>query len=230
MVETPQTDSLPARAAPKSVFFAVTVMVFILTLSAAESVGFVPYYVDGTEPRSLAGQARTLAIADLPELGDEVEPVEITTPVSGVAKPSRIRIPSVGMDLPVSNPETRDTEELFDLLKAGPARFVDSALLGEKGNVIIFGHSSHLPVVSVPMYKAFNSIPKLKAGDSIMIEGGGKEYMYSVISVKKVDVSVGQIDMSKEGNKLTIVTCDTLSGKSARFVLEAELIGSYAME
>lgn len=197
-------------------------MIFILTLSAADSVGFVPYYVDGTEPR-----ARTLAIADLPELGEQVQAPARNGAIEAVAKPSRIRIPAVGMDLPVSNPETRDTEELFDLLKAGPARYVDSALLGEKGNVIIFGHSSHLPVVSVPMYKAFNSIPKLKAGDTILIEGGGKEYMYSVLSVKRVDVSVGQIDMSKEGNRLTIVTCDTLSGKSARFVLEAELIGSF---
>ena len=54
--------------------------------------------------------------------------------------------------------------------------------------------------------------------------------MYSVISVKGVDVSVGQIDMSKDGNRLTIVTCDTLSGKSKRFVLDAELIGSFEIE
>lgn len=223
MTETP-------TKAPFSVFLAASVVIFVLSLSAADSVGFVPYYVDGTEPRHTK-----LALNDLPELGEEMpfgtvvakeEPA--AEPVVAVAvAPTHIRINAIGLDLPISNPETRDLEELDTVLKNGPARYVDSALLGEKGNVLIFGHSSHLPVVHNQMYKAFNKIPELKVGDSISIEGGGKEYLYSVKSVEKVDANDGIIDLAKTGNRLTIVTCDTLSGKSSRFVLEAELVGSY---
>lgn len=112
-------------------------------------------------------------------------------------------------------------------MKDGPARYVDSALLGEKGNILVFGHSSHLPVVHNQMYKAFNKIPDLKEGDTIEIEGGGKAYTYRVLAVRSVDAEEGIIDLSREGNRLTIVTCDTLTSKSARFVVDAELVGSY---
>jgi len=207
--------------APFSVFLAATVVIFVLSLSAADSVGLVPYYVDGTEP------TRSLSIAKLPELGEEVVPSVEEEPETPGILPQRMRIAKIDLDLPVSNPETRDVEMLDAILKSGPARFVDSARLAEKGNILIFGHSSHLPVVHNQMYKAFNRIPDLQAGDSISIEGGGKEYVYSVTSIKQVDAEEGVVDLSKIGNKLTIVTCDTLTGKSARYVLEAELVGSY---
>ncbi len=86
-----------------------------------------------------------------------------------------------------------------------------------------------MPVVHNQMYKAFNKIPELEVGDSITVEGEGKVFEYVVTSVTKVDAEEGIIDLSKTGHKLTIVTCDTLTGKSSRFVLEAEFVGSYAI-
>ncbi|MFZ2719384.1 MAG: sortase [Minisyncoccia bacterium] len=207
---------------PVSVFLATTTVVFFLALSAADSVGFVPYYIDGSEPRD------SLSIAELPELGEETLVSPIEEEETGIA-PTRLQIPSIDLDLPVQNPPTRDIAALDEVLKKGSARYVDSALLGEKGNVLIFGHSSHLPVVHNQMYKAFNKVPDLKEGDSILVSGGGMEYSYRVITVKSVDAEEGIIDLAKTGNRLTIVTCDTLTSKSARFVVEAELVGSYAL-
>ena len=214
-----------SRTAPFSVFLAASVVIFVLSLSAADSVGFVPYYIDGTDPAP-----SRVAIKDLPELGEEQGQGtrDEGTSEAGV-NPTHIRIPSIDLDLPISNPDTRDTTKLDTILQNGPARYVDSAKLGEKGNVLIFGHSSHLPIVHNQMYKAFNKIPDLKAGATIIVEGNGKAYEYSVIDVKSVETTDADaiIDLSKTGNKLTIVTCDTLTGKSARFVAEAELVGSY---
>jgi LPXTG-site transpeptidase (sortase) family protein len=195
----------------------VGVILFFLTLSAADSIGFVPDYLDSDE------SGGNLSLADLPELGEE-----IITSQNGVL-PSRIIISAIGLDLPVSNPETRDIQALDTILQKGPARYVDSALLGESGNVLIFGHSSHLPVVHNQMYKAFNRVPDLKSGDSIIVQGGGKEFAYRVLSVKSMNAEDGVIDLAKSGNRLTIVTCDTLTSKSARFVVEAELVGSYEL-
>lgn len=202
-----------------SVFLAATVVIFFLALSAADSVGFVPYYIDGTPPRPKV-TVESLAAIPQEEVALPAEEAE------GVA-PSRIRIPAIDLDLPVLNPQTRDIAALDEVLKDGPARYMDSALLGEKGNVLIFGHSSHLPVVHNQMYKAFNRVPDLKEGDTIEVEGGGKVYTYRVLGVKGVNAEEGIIDLSREGNRLTIVTCDTLTSKSARFVVDAELIGSY---
>src|SRR3989344_854839 len=215
-VGTPDTSQKP----PFAVFLAATVMLFFLSLSTADSIGFVPDYIDGT--------ATDVELTNLPELGEEVaEPAtEVATPVK-VQLPTRLKIPAIGLDLPVQNPSTKDIEALDVLLQKGPARYVDSAKLGEKGNAIIFGHSSHLPIVRNQMYKAFNRIPELEAGDSITVTGtDGTMYLYKVTSIKKVNAADTSIDMSVDlGTRLTIVTCDTLTSKSSRFVLEAEFIG-----
>lgn len=223
---------------PAPVFAAATIVIFFLSLSAAESIGFVPCYVDGTDC-AIRASTRTIsaglfdanreivALSELPELGSETSPisnVQLPTPVL----PERIVIPEINLDLPVQNPSTRDIATLDEYLKDGPVRYVDSAKLGEKGNVLIFAHTSHLPVVKNQMYKAFNRVPDLKPGDSITLQGEGKTYLYTVRSVRKTNVENVEesiIDLSPtQGRKLTLVTCNTLAGKSARFVLEADFV------
>lgn len=226
-----------AHKPPFAVYLAATVILFVLTLSVADSVGLVPDYIDGTQSEHIAStvlsaQEGSLPVSDLPELGQESQAPVVVAPVKPVApatsKPVTILIPSIGMNLPVQNPSTRDLGALDTLLQKGPARYVDSAKLGERGNVIIFAHSSHLPVVKNQMYKAFNRVPELVQGDTITIVGDdGQKYLYSVTSVRKADVNDATIDLSpRVGTKLTLVTCDTLTGKSARFILEADFIGT----
>jgi len=212
------------KRAPAPVFVAMTVVIFVFSLSAADSIGFVPYFIDGSEPSH-----ERVALSSLPELGPELRGEgqgmgdEETAVVT--ALPERIVIPQVSIDLPVQNPNTRDIEVLDTLLQDGPVRYVDSAQLGEKGNVLIFAHTSHRPVVHNQMFKAFNRIPELEAGDTITIEGNGKSYLYTVTSVRQANAEEAVIDISPSvGRKLTLVTCDTLTGKDARYILEADFV------
>lgn len=202
---------------PFPVFAAATVFFFFSALSAADSVGFVPYFIDGTAPAS------RVAVADLPMLGEGVAPVSAVT-----ALPTHIAISAINLDLPVQNPQTRDIALLDTVLEKGPARYADSARLGEDGNVLIFAHSSHLPIVHNQMFRAFNDVPELIAGDEIALTGDdGATYLYRVTSVRKADANSAVIDLSKtQGKKLTLVTCDTLTGKSARFIVEAAFVRS----
>ena len=212
------SQAINQQKPPTRVFIAATVVIFFLSLSAADSIGFVPYYVDGSAPSQVA-------LHDLPELGDDKNETE--GPEEAL-KPERIIINAVSLDLPILNPETRDIDALDAVLQDGPARYVDSALLGEKGNVLIFAHTSHLPVVHNSMYKAFNRLPELEDGDVIALQGGGKEYIYSVMHVRRADAEDEIIDLSPSlGQVLTLVTCDTLTSKSSRWIVEAEFIGSY---
>lgn len=205
---------------PKRVFFAASTVMFFLMLSAADSVGLVPYYIDGSHRDAVA-------LSQLPELGEEKNIVSATP----TALPSRIVISSIGLDLPIQNPATRDIAALDALLQSGPARYVDSARLGEKGNILIFAHSSHLPIVHNQMYKAFNRVPELVEGNVITVIGkdsSGVEqtYLYVVRSVRRADAHEEIIDLSpKSGTRLTLVTCDTLTSKASRFVLEADFVG-----
>ena len=193
---------------PMSVFLAAVVVIFLGSLSAATSVGFVPYYVDGVRPEShlvaisepLGESPETVALSELPQLGIEELLVlargltlspdalpEGSVPLQTVL-PKRIVIPQIGMDLSVQNPETRDIGLLDTLLQSGPARFMDSARLGGRGNVLIFAHSSNVPVVRNQMYKAFNRIPELSVGNVITLVGDdGVEYLYRVRSVQQVN-------------------------------------------
>jgi LPXTG-site transpeptidase (sortase) family protein len=212
------TESTTTNKAPLSIFFATTIVLFGLTLSAADSIGFVPTYIDGSTA------APSVALSDLPVLGESAttsKVVQVTT-----ALPEHISIPSIGLDLHVQNPATTNSDALDVLLQNGPARYSLSAKLGEDGNVVIFAHSSHLPIVHNKMFQAFNRVPELKEGDMIMLTGNGKTYVYSVISVSKADTSNGVLDLSaSNGKRLTLVTCDTVTGKTARFVLEAGFVG-----
>lgn len=213
------------RKPPKAVFFSASIVLFFLTFSAADSVGFVPYYIDGTAPKGVA-------LSELPELGEKKKN-EIKPPVSTlpVALPERIVISSIGLDLPVQNPSTRDINALDTILHSGPARYVDSAKLGEEGNVLIFAHSSRLPVVHNQMFKAFNRVSELAVGNVISIigkdaSGVSKTYLYVVRSVRRGDANDEVIDLSpKKGTRLTLVTCDTLTSKESRWILEADFVG-----
>ena len=199
---------------PFGVFLSAAIVIFFLALLAADSVGFVPSYIDDINP---AGNYGKIALSNLPQLGEEQSPA---------ALPERIAISAIGMDLPLQNPATKDIDALTEVLKAGPARYVDSARLGEKGNMLLFGHSSQLPIVRNRMYKAFNNISDLREGDSISVYGGGNEYIYSVKSVREGDAKKDVIDLSREkGARLTLVTCNTFGEKSARWIVEAEFIG-----
>src|SRR3989344_5873269 len=119
------------RRAPAPVFMAATIVIFFLSLSAADSVGFVPCYVDG--PECLPGQSEdgAVALSNLPQLGNEVIPT-IEAP-EATALPERIVIAKIDLDLPVQNIESRDIDVLYENLKSGPIRYVDSARLGQEG-------------------------------------------------------------------------------------------------
>ena len=221
---------------PLGVFVATTIVIFFLSLSAADSVGFIPDYLDGTasEAAPVSADAQTsgtLALNELPMLGLPGQS-EVSVPSQGTVLPTHIQIPAIDLDLKIQNPDTRDIDVLDGLLKNGPARYVDSAMLGGAGNTIIFAHSSHLPIVHNPMYKAFNRVPELGAGDTITLEGeDGISYLYAVVSVTKADTADTTIDLSiSQGTRLTLVTCDTLTGKSARFVLTADFVGTVGEE
>jgi len=115
-----------------------------------------------------------------------------------------------------------------ELLK-GAVRYPTSALLGETGNVVLFGHSSYLPVVRNQAYKAFNGIQKLAAGDIITVYSSTATYSYRVKSVTKESANDAGIPLSVTGRVLTLSTCDSFGEKSDRFVVVADFVESHSI-
>lgn len=147
-----------------------------------------------------------------------------------VEMPQKIEIPSLNLSANISNPETADIAELDGWLLKGAVRYPTSARLGEDGNVVLFGHSSYLPVVGNRAYKAFNDIQKLKGGDKIIVYSSGIAYVYAVISVTKESLNDNKpISLAKTGRRLTLVTCNSFATKDDRFVVVADLVESNAI-
>lgn len=180
----------------------------------------------------------TLVTLDIvPEAKTETkkEPtVELTASVSESLKrtpeaPVRMVIPAIDMDVKIANPVKTDVASLDAELMKGAVRYPTSAKLGEEGNVILFGHSSYLPVVNNQAFKIFNEIQNLKKGDRITVYGDdGAAYVYEVETVSQEDATSAAIPLEVGKPTLTLSTCDSFGKKTDRFVVIATLVGSQA--
>ena len=137
--------------------------------------------------------------------------------------PTKIVIPAINLSATVSNPSSTDIEVLDNALLKGAVRYPSSSNLGEEGNVIIFGHSSYLPIVNNKAFKTFDGIQKLKAGDRIEVTGSGHTYVYAVDTVAK-GTTADAIPLNVQGSKLTLATCDSFGEKTDRFIVTATLV------
>jgi LPXTG-site transpeptidase (sortase) family protein len=138
--------------------------------------------------------------------------------------PIGIEIPSVGVKANVENPTSTDVDALDEALFEGAVRYPTSARLGEEGNVLVFGHSSYLPVVHNQSFKAFNEISKLEEGAPIFIYSAGRRYAYAVEKVEPANVANDAIPLRVDGSVLTLVTCNSFGDKSDRFIVTARLV------
>ncbi|MEK7101601.1 MAG: sortase [Patescibacteria group bacterium] len=145
-----------------------------------------------------------------------------------VELPTKIEIPAINLSATIANPETTNIEVLDQKLLSGAVRYPTSAKLGETGNVVLFGHSSYLPIVANQAYKTFNGIQKLVKGDIVTVYSSDTVYTYRVRSVveEKADDNTA-IPLSVVGKVLTLVTCNSFGTKQDRFVVIADFVESH---
>ncbi len=160
-------------------------------------------------------------------VADETKAPVTTTPVAVTAPeaPTKIEIPAISLSQKITNPDTTNVEALDHALLTGPVRYPTSSKLGVSGNVIIFGHSSYLPIVNNQAFKAFDGIQKLKQGDRITVTGESHVFVYRVDTVEKKSAATDDaIPLTVKGSKLTLATCNSFGTKSDRFVVTATLV------
>lgn len=152
-----------------------------------------------------------------------------STARAGVEPPIRVAAESIGLEREVLNPESTDVSVLDAALRKGAVRYPTSAMLGEEGTVLLFGHSSYLPVVHNSNYKAFNGIQKLQQGDTVSVYSATAEYRYKVTGVRLADANEDVVELPSNGQYLALVTCDSFGTKSDRFVVTARLDAVYEL-
>jgi LPXTG-site transpeptidase (sortase) family protein len=173
-----------------------------------------------------------LAVVDaLPETSSGTKDTShIATQVASAPEaPVRIKALDIGLDANVTNPKTTDLDALDAALEDGAVRYPTSALLGQEGTVLLFGHSSYLPVVYHQYYKTFNKIQTLTKGEVISVYSGTTEYRYAVVNVRVADASEDVVELPQTGKHLVLITCDSFKSKSSRFVVTADFVGTYSL-
>lgn len=140
--------------------------------------------------------------------------------------PTVLSIPTVDIRVPIVNPMKTDVETLDDALTTGVVHYPGSGLPGERSNVLLFGHSSHLPVVNNPAYKALNGLEYVKLGDDVYVETKTTAYHYRISAIRLTTAEEELVSFGSSRRMITISTCNTFGTKSERFVAEAILVGS----
>ena len=111
-------------------------------------------------------------------------------------------------------------------LKKNAIQFPGTALPGDYGNTVVFGHST-LPALYKPNdpISLFNPLIKIKVGDAITIQYDGVTYKYVVRNTTEIDPSQIEVLAQRyDKNELTLITCVPLGTYLRRFVARAELV------
>lgn len=151
----------------------------------------------------------------------------IADPGSGaVGNEPRIIIPKINVDVPVVYDEPSIEEAAVQkALERGVLHYATTPSPGEKGNGVIFGHSSN-NLLNPGKYKfAFVLLSRLESGDTFMLEYEGKRYVYRVYEKKIVpptDLSV--LGATGRPATMTLITCDPPGTVLNRLVVTAEQI------
>ena len=195
--------------------------VFFVTFSFLSAVGFVPEYIE--DP--VVSVDSTTAVVEASEHIEEV----VSVPSNMSPDPLHITIASVGIDVNVENPQSRDIKILDAALNDGAVHYPGTGSLTEDANIFIFGHSSFLPNVINKNYQAFNGLKKLEGGEEIFVDSLDTRYVYKVTSVELAEAQEIQVDLSRGVRKLTLSTCNSFGAESERYIVEADFVGSYVL-
>lgn len=146
---------------------------------------------------------------------------------SAVVDPQpKIIIPKINVEIPVVYNEPSTEEKLFQkALESGVVHYATTPNPGEKGNSVIFGHSSN-NIFNKGKYKfAFVLLSRLEPGDLFYINKDSKRYAYRVY--KKDIVTPSQVSVLGTTDKVatvTLITCDPPGTSINRLVVVGEQI------
>lgn len=155
-------------------------------------------------------------------------PIIIDSSTNGPVGPeAKIIIPKVNVEAPVIyDVPTIEEKDVQAGLERGVVHYVTTPNPGEKGNSVIFGHSSG-NILNKGKYKfAFLLLKSLDDNDTFIVQKDGKRYVYKVFNkyiTEPTDVSVLQPIAGKIAT-MTLITCDPPGTSTHRLIIQAEQI------
>ena len=155
----------------------------------------------------------------------EIEAIDPTI-TQTVSSDPRLIIPKLNVDVPIHFGIS--LSEVMSAMNHGVAHYRvagASAFPGEKGNVVITGHSAG-DIYSSNQYKyIFSGLERLEDGDLIYVNYNSVRYTYRVTKKEVVEpTNVAALVVGAEKPLLTLVTCTPLGTSRYRLLVTAEQI------
>jgi LPXTG-site transpeptidase (sortase) family protein len=136
-----------------------------------------------------------------------------------------VYIPSINAVVPVVYTQTSNEEKAVQKsLEEGAVRLAGTANPGEKGNVVIVGHSSNNILNQGKFKFAFVNLRKVEVGELFYLHKDGKRYTYKVVSKKVVDPTDVSVLQPSDKPIATLITCDPPGTSLKRLVVVGEQI------
>ena len=114
-----------------------------------------------------------------------------------------LKIPSIKLEKPVYNQNTKASLQNFNLVTA-----YDNMNFNTGGTYIIYGHNSYVENLS------FQSLPKIQFNDVIIIEYMNMDFEFLVTDIQRVNTEEISNYFVQEENKIVLVACTNQSTKT----------------
>jgi len=135
---------------------------------------------------------------------------------------SQLIVPGISVKAPVIYESSTNNNNIEYDLRSGIVHYGSTALPGQKGNVVIFGHSSGLTWAPGNYKFIFTLLDKLQAGQQITLDYKGTSYVYIVTDSQVVAPTDMKILDSVGGrSELTLVTCTPVGTSRNRLAVHA---------
>lgn len=134
-----------------------------------------------------------------------------------------IRIPTIGVEVPIVTSASLKDEDVLAALSSGAALYPNGITPGAIGNTFISAHSTGEPWKGAYRF-AFIRINELKSGDNIFINWNGAEYTYKI---RKRDIVTPTADFLVVSDRpvptLSLMACYPLWSTKQRMIIHADL-------
>ncbi|MDP3882828.1 MAG: class E sortase [Candidatus Staskawiczbacteria bacterium] len=140
-------------------------------------------------------------------------------------KQNTLEIPKISIEAPIVFPTSSDYDLVTKKLDSGVVYYPGSVYPGQKGEIVILGHSAPVGWPKVKYDWVFNDLDKLALGDEILVDLNNKQYKYIVKSktIVKKGADVPTDNLSAEKNVLILISCWPPGKDYQRIIVYAEL-------
>ncbi len=160
----------------------------------------------------------------VPDLHIDVAPID-----------NRIIIPRIDQNIPIvrvssENLIKRDwaalENDIQGALQDGVVHYPGTSLPGQKGNIVITGHSSYFPWDPGRFKDVFALLHDVVVEDRIVVYYNQKKYIYEVEDIQVVLPDDIRVLEQTESDQLTLITCTPIGTNLKRLIVVAKLIGT----